>query len=220
MKSYIYIILLFLFLASCNDILDSDSNLRQEEIFGNTVDRSYFPNTVGSMWHYNVYDSKGAPIDKLIVRITEHNSDRISSEIKCWNYSYKLNTVRNYKKYIELRGNKVIEYDEADGQNGHLMYDLPLTVGKSWFIGRTDDALYKDSAYVLANKTFSYYGNVFTSYQIGIPYYGIKDITTKEIRYFVPNIGLVAFYYAENTLNEEKYELYNYKIGTGKETHE
>ena len=184
-------LLLFFLFNSCS-----------KDTFQNQKSNSYFPNTIGSYWIYDVYDSSvhrnypSYPRNyevKVSIIGTKIMAD--SKEATMWQYEYPWETDTNF---VRIVGDTVKTFDKwysSTPRNFDFpreIYIFPLQNQTGWK-GKLlwVDTFAVSNAYNITTNNL----NFDTCFNIYHYYYGSQDLRYSDNYSFKPNIGFVKIYY-------------------------
>lgn len=110
----------------------------------------------------------------------------MANNATCWKAEYKRNSNWNFTRYCEQKGNAVYMYDKPDATRGPKMYELPLEVGNTWYVGRAEDTKWIDSAKVVALLDITLGDFTFDeTYNISMPYWDEQQRRFRVPRIFI-----------------------------------
>lgn len=143
----------------------------------------YFPNTIGSSWVYEVYDSVAARRYDKTLRITD--TLRLNGiQVSVWTIC---DSVRCDSMFISVRQDTVWRFFSRTDSSGEVFYVLPLVVGRTWSRPWGWDS-------VVSLETISVRGRVYNAYQVHGVWHEF-NIYKQERRWFVPFVGMVQRQY-------------------------
>lgn len=149
-----------------------------------SIGSGYFPNTIGSYWVYEVFDSIAMRRYTKDVRIAD--TVRLNDVlVQVW---ARCDTAKCDTLFLWVDRDTVWRYFLNGGYDREIMYVLPLVVGQIWprrFGGR-------DTVSTL--ETMIVQGQLLNAYRVdGV--WGGFNVRESEGRWFVPYVGLVKRYY-------------------------
>ena len=197
-------ILFVFFLNACSkDAIKNDSQFS-----------SYFPNSVGDYWEYDVYDSSqllqgGSRNYTVKVSIVGVKKLLDNQNATIWQYQYPWGNDTNYVRIVgdtvkvfELVYSKSLEYLSYPRQ----IFLLPFEDEKRW-----DGKLFSDSYYVSFKPSVVTQFNAYDScFQIHYQYGG-PNMYYNDDYWFKPNVGMVMIHYNEYNIGPNTIRLWQLK---------
>ena len=169
----------------------------------NVASNSYFPNTVGSYWIYDVYDSSNPhypPRPKqysVTIKVLGTKTMIDGKQASMWQYEYPWEIDTNY---IRIEGDTVKTFDKdysssiSDFDYPRQIFILPFKDQTGWngkLIGI--DTFIVAKCYNISTSYISY----DTCYNIYHYNYELPDLVYYDNYWFKPNIGFVKIYYKD-----------------------
>jgi hypothetical protein len=216
MNKYFFVIALATvwFLNSCGDVLNSDRNLiKTPDGEPPVLSVGSFPNTIGSLWIYQVYDGYNNLIDTVEVKIFANASPTKLQTAAVWAYNYYHDPSKNYNKFISVKDNLAIQYTSFDDSVGIKLFQFPLSLGSSWYVGHSwDSTFHADTAKVIEITNQKFNNITYTVYKIKRMFQVNAGLYTTEYIEFIPDLGILSDDKAEFFTAREKLVLIDYSI--------
>lgn len=217
-KSYLLVISVFLalLLNSCQEASINPYVPGPPEKYPTIAD---FPNTVGSWWEYEVYDSLNSYFDYIHVEITSEIKNPNGQKATIWQYTTRGQLIQEDIVAIEGDTVKIYNYfmviDSLTNFSVKNLIVFPLKVGSSWIssvVEMKNEIYYGDSTWVERKYKKSVPAGDFDgAYEIVSGTRGIYP--PYESITFYPGVGILNKtynYFKEG--NNLYYNLVNYHI--------
>ena len=197
MKQYLYFIPVIVCIGLITLFSNCSKSINQTK---NVASNSYFPNTVGSYWIYDVYDSSMAlnhptyPRNyevKVSIKGIRKMVDSIEAVI--WEYKYPWSTDTFYFRQIGDSVNIYQEYATIDKlPYPDITFIQPFKDGKGW-----NGKLFLIDTSTVSNSynLFNGYLNFDTCFEIYRYNWEVQTLVLHDYYWFKPNIGFVKIYY-------------------------
>ena len=176
-----------------------------------TLYNTEFPNGIGTLWKYKVYDSVYNYFDTVFVKVVGFTQLITGEEVSMWQ-SIGIVSGNVDSVFVSSSSNGIIVYASRNANSIINKYVFPLHVGDKWLMQH-----YLDTNKVTVRASFTVPAGTFAeAYRINRMFNSLPGYNrTVEEEWFVPNVGIVSRYLniiSQGYVSNTKWELIDYQI--------